>query len=347
MIKRVLGLLLAVCVTAGMAGCASLSTVTKQSRTYLDAFDTVTEISAYGIGEEAFAADVEELHDLMLDYHRLYDIYNAYPELTNLHAVNAAAGGEPVAVDSRILDLLDYGLDAYKKTGGQVNILYGAVLSLWHDRRAAALDKPEDAALPNAAALTAAAKHCDPATLKIDRVRGTVCITDPQARLDVGAIAKGYVTEQIALYAAETLGWTSALISVGGNIRAIGGKGAETFAIGIQNPDTAAAQPYIATVRVKDTAVVTSGDYQRYYTVDGTRYAHIIDPAINYPPTYVRAVSVICADAAMADVLSTALFTLPVERGLALLSQTEGAEALWVLPDGGLRYSDGFKEYVT
>lgn len=347
MAKRVCCVLLSLFLAGGLVGCAPFSSAPKRSQTYMDVFDTVTEISAYGMSEAEFAADVQKLHDELAAYHRLYDIYNTYPDVNNLKTVNATAGGAPVKVDERILDLLEYGLDAYEKTDGRVNILFGAVLSLWHDAREQGLAEPKTAALPDAAALTAASAHVSPSALVIDRAAGTVCITDSAARIDVGAIAKGYAVEQISRYAEEELGWTSALINVGGNIRAIGGKGGDTpFVVGIQNPDTASAKTYLTTVSITDMSVVTSGDYQRYYTVNGKNYAHIIDPDTLYPAAFVRAVTVVCQDSALADVLSTALFCLPPEQGTALLKKIPNAHAVWVLTDGSLQYSDGFGELM-
>ena len=93
-------------------------------------------------------------------------------------------------------------------------------------------------------------------------------------------------------------------------------------------------------------SVVTSGDYQRYYTVNGKNYAHIIDPDTLYPAAFVRAVTVVCEDSALADVLSTALFCLPLEQGKTLLKKTPNAHAVWVLTDGSLQYSDGFGDLM-
>lgn len=350
MCKRVFCVLLSLLLAGGLVGCAPFSSVPKRSQTYMDVFDTVTEITAYGMSETEFAADVQKLHDELAAYHRLYDIYNTYPDGNNLKTVNDAAGGAPVKVDGRILDLLEYGLDAYDKTDGRVNMLFGAVLSLWHDAREQGIADPENAALPDAAALTAASAHVSPDTLVIDRAAGTVRITDPAARIDVGAFAKGYAVEQVARYAEAELGWSSALISVGGNIRTIGGKGgAESdtpFTVGIQNPDTESAKTYLTTVNIIDMAVVTSGDYQRYYTVNGKKYAHIIDPETLYPATYVRTVTVVCADSGLADVLSTALFCLSPDQGEALLAKLPNAHAVWVLTDGSLKYSQGAPAYM-
>ncbi len=350
MAKRVLCVLLSLLLAGGLVGCAPFSSVPKRSQTYMDVFDTVTEITAYGMSEAEFKADVQKLHDELTAYHRLYDIYHTYPEMSNLKTVNDAAGGAPVKVDARILDLLEYGLDAYTRTDGRVNILFGAVLSLWHKAREQGLAAPETASLPDAAALQAAGTHVSPEALVIERAAGTVRLTDPAARIDVGAIAKGYAVEQVARYAEEELGWSSALLSVGGNIRAIGGKGGTDsdtpFTVGIQNPDTTSAKTYLTTVNITDMAVVTSGDYQRYYTVDGKTYAHIIDPDTLHPAEYVRAVTVVCAESGLADVLSTALFCLPPEQGEALLEKTPNAHAVWALTDGSLKYSDGFTAYM-
>lgn len=348
--KRVCCFLLSLLLAGGLVGCAPFSSAPKRSQTYMDVFDTVTEITAYGMSEAEFEADVQKLHGELAAYHRLYDIYNTYPETNNLKTVNDAAGGAPVKVDSRILDLLEYGLDAYVRTDGRVNILFGAVLSLWHEAREQGLADPEHAALPDAAALQAAGAHVSSDALIIDRAAGTVRLSDSAARIDVGAIAKGYAVEQVARYAEEELGWSSALLSVGGNIRAIGGKGGADsdtpYTVGVQNPDTTSAKTYLATVNITDMAVVTSGDYQRYYTVDGKPYAHIIDPETLYPATHVRAVTVVCADSGLADVLSTALYCLTPAQGETLLGETPNAHAVWVLADGSLQYSEGFTTYM-
>ncbi len=342
--KRVFCVLLSLLLAAGTVGCAPFS-AGRQETTYLDMFDTVTTVTAYGVSAGEFSAGAQRLHALLTEYHRLYDIYHTYEGLQNLCSVNAAAGGDPVAVDSRILDLLEYGRESYAATGGRVNILYGAVLQLWHTQREQAAADPAAAALPDPAALQQAAAHTDPSLLRIDRAAGTVQLTDPQARLDVGAIAKGYAAERAAEFIRGELGWSHVLLNVGGNVRAVGGKKTHTpFTIGVQNPDEDSAVAYLLTVELTDAAAVTSGDYQRYYEVAGQRYAHIIDVDTGYPATYVRAVTVLCPDSAQADVLSTALFTLPVEEGLALLEHFADAEAVFVLPDGSLRYSPGFPQ---
>ena len=348
--KRMLCVALSLLLLAGgLAGCA-VPVADAYSAVWLDVFDTVTRLTVYGVDKAAFDAGAEALHARLMEYHQLFDIYHAYAGVANLKTVNDRAG-QPVAVTEPVLGLLEYGLEAYTRTGGRVNILFGAVLTQWHACRQAALQGPGEVTLPAPEALQQAAAHTDPSTVVIDREAGTVCLTDPASRLDVGAVAKGYATELVSRYAAEELGWTAFLLDVGGNVRAVGGKPTlaepTPFTIGVQNPDTDSAVSYVETVKLQDAAAVTSGDYQRFFTVEGERYAHIIDPDTLHPARHVRSVTVMCADSGLADVLSTALFTLPVEAGLTLLQEFPDAEAVWVLADGTLRYSPGFGAYTN
>ncbi len=344
--KRWLCGLLSLLLAGGMVGCTPLTVATKQTDTYMDVFDTVCTVTAYGVPAAAFQEQSDALHGQLKRYHQLFDIYNTYEGMNNLKTVNDSAGGDPVPVEEPVLDLLEFGQRMYTLTEGRVNMLFGPVLALWHDARRQADSKATAADLPAKAALEQAAAYTSPEVLVIDRQAGTVRLTHPKARLDVGALAKGYAAQLAADYAARTLGWQSALLDIGGNLCAVGDKGGQPFTIGIRNPDTDSAKPYLMKVGVKDRAVVTSGDYQRYFTVDGVRYHHIIDVDTLYPAAHVRSVTVLHEDSGVADALSTALFTLPLEEGQALLEKVPGAEALWVLPDGSLRHSDGFEASI-
>ena len=324
--RRLLPLLLSVLL---LAGCASPAAPKEEGAkryeaTFLTLFDTVTTVVGYAESEEDFQATAQSLHDALLEYHQLYDIYSDYDGVVNLKAVNDAAGGAPVVVDRKIIDLLLFCRDLCEGTGGQVNAALGGVLALWHDAREAGISDPASAALPDAAALAEAARHADFSSVIIDEAASTVQITDPALRLDVGAIAKGYAVEQVCRAAPDGL-----LLSVGGNIQAPGGE----------------SGAFLHTLYVRDVSVVTSGDYQRYYTVGGVRYHHIIDPTTCRPAAYWRAVTVLCADSGLADALSTALFTLPQAEGQALLDRY-GAEAMWVDASGGEVFSPGFSAYL-
>ncbi len=335
--KRLLTLLLAVLL---LGGCAPKEP--RQSRyqaTFLELFDTVTTIVGYAPSEEAFRETSEAIHHALASYHQLFDIYNTYPGVVNLKTLNETAATAPVKVDKKIMELLAFCREVYDATAGKVNIAMGSVLQLWHEAREDGIADPANAKLPQEEALEEAARHTDLSQLILDEEAGTVFYADPQMQLDVGAIAKGYALEQVCKTAPEGL-----LISVGGNVRATGAKpDGGSWVVGIQNPT--GEEGYLHTVEVEDISVVTSGDYQRYYTVDGVSYHHIIDPETLYPGRLWRAVTVLCPDSGLADGLSTALFLLPQAEGQALLDKF-GCEALWVDSDNHLHYSPGFRDYI-
>ena len=313
--------------------------LTRYQASFLELFDTVTTIIGYAESEEEFRAVAEEIKAGLEEYHELYDIYNEYEGINNIKTINDAAGGEPVAVNGKIIELLLFCREMYEATGGKLDVAMGSVLKLWHDAREAG-EYSEDGQLPDQAALEAASEHCDFDAIIIDAEAGTVQITDPETRLDVGAVAKGYATEQVCKDLPSGY-----LVSVGGNVRASGMKPDGTdWVVGIQDPD-GGTEDYLLTVCAKGGSVVTSGDYQRYYYVDGVKYHHIIDPETLYPASLWRSVSVVCGNSGLADALSTSLFTMTQDEGLALLEEF-GAEALWVAADGEISYSPGFPEYI-
>jgi thiamine biosynthesis lipoprotein len=315
-----------------------------QSRSYLDSFDTVSTLYDYS-GDRDFSKTADTVGEMMREYHTLYDIYHSTDGGKGLYTLNRA-GGDWVCVDERILELIEWSVDIYELTGGEVNIAMGSVLSIWHQYRTAGLDAPHAAKLPPIEALEAAAKHTDIGALVIDKEQGTVQITDPEMTLDVGAIAKGYAVE-MAAQMLEARGITGYVINVGGNIRTVGTKGdGSKWLAGIENPDASSDEPYIAYVELSGESIVTSGSYQRYYLVNGQRYHHIIDRETLMPATGFLSVSVICKNSAQADALSTALFCMSPDEGLALVESLPDVEALWVSTDGTQRTSSGFSAYL-
>lgn len=346
--KKLLCFLLAAIMAVSAAGCSkpkSQTELTRYEASFLDLFDTVTTVIGYAEDEAAFQETVSLLYSELEIYHELYDIYNEYPGVVNIKTVNDNAGGEAVKVDPKIVDLLLYAKEIFTLTGGRTNVAMGSVLSIWHDYRTAGIDDPQNAALPPAEALEAAAEHTDIEQLEIDETASSVRLADAEMRLDVGALAKGYAAQRVC----ETLraaGVDRLLVSIGGNVCAIGAREADgtPWVIGIQDPyDTAA---YRHTVEATDLCVVTSGNYQRYYTVDGVRYHHIIDPDTRMPARYYDAVTVLCADSGLADGISTALYTMPLEEGKALVESLEGVEAIWIVSESEEVLSSGFPDLM-
>lgn len=323
------------------------STLERRQGQFIDLFDTATVLIQYTATEEEFKKTSQMIHDELEIYHQLYDIYNDYPNLHNMKTINDEAGKTPVTVDQKIIDLLLFSKEAYYKTDGKVNVAFGSVLRLWHDYRGLGETNPLQAKIPPMGLLEAANEHCDIEDIIIDEDAGTVFLKDPEMLLDVGAIAKGYSVERISEYA-RTLGFNDGLISVGGNIRVLGYKGEdqELWSIGIQNPDRDSEVKDLFVTHLTEESLVTSGDYLRYYTVDGKRYHHIIDPETLLPSAYFASITIITPDSGMADALSTALFNMPFEEGISYIESRDDTEAVWVYSDGTVKSSSGFDDLL-
>lgn len=364
MTKRIFSVLLAAALSLSLlAGCGSTSGSTassaadgpqRYSTVFYDVFDTVTQVIAYCDSEEEFTAQMDALHADLVEYNQLYDIYNDYDGVTNIKTINDNAGTAPVTVDDKILGMLELAQTMYDTTGGKLNIALGSVLNIWHNYREAALadDNDSNNQLPTQEELDAAAQHCDIANLIIDEDAKTVYLADPAMSLDVGSVGKGYAVEMVCR-AAEARGLTSALVSVGGNLRAIGTKpDGSQWTGGVENPWNA-SEVYTNTnsifgspINMSDLALVTSGDYQRYFVVDGKRYHHIIDPDTLWPAAYYNGVTVLCPDSGMADCLTTALFCMPLEEGQKLVESLDGVEAMWCTPDKQATTSSGWDSHL-
>ncbi len=326
--RRFLALIL--CFLLISSGCEAAPK--RYTAAYADVFDTVADFTVFGGTQEDFDKVSEAVHSELLRLHRIFDIYNEYDGLVNAKTVNDNAAGGPVVPPAELYELLESAVLWNERSGGALNIALGPVLSLWHDCREA-----EEPYLPDPDLLSECGQHCDISELILSG--GSVSFADPEMSLDLGALAKGYAAEKAAELA-ESLGCEHFALSVGGNVVTRGEKPTGMWEIGIASPDGG----ILTTVRVAGECVVTSGDYQRFFEVDGVRYHHIIDPKTLYPASLWRSVTVICADSADADALSTALFCMDFESGSAL-AEKFGAEALWVGPDGETKRTEGFSDY--
>ena len=343
----------ALCVSL-LAGCKPQKQLNRYSTIFYDVFDTVTQVIAYCESEEEFGKQMDALHADLVAYNQLYDIYNDYDGVVNVKTINDHAGKAPVQVDDRILSMLELARKMYDTTNGKINIAMGSVLGIWHDHREAAEQNTSDAdnTLPTQEELEAAAQHCDINDLIIDEDAKTVYLSDPEMSLDVGSVGKGYAVEMVC-QAAQARGLTSALVSVGGNLRAIGEKpDGSQWTGGVENPWDA-SEVYTDTnsifgspINMSDMALVTSGDYQRYFVVDGKRYHHLIDPDTLWPATYFNGVTVLCPDSGVADCLTTALFCMPLEEGQKIVESLDGVEAMWCTTDQQAITSSGWDSHL-
>lgn len=345
-------MIIVIMLTLGSCKKASSEEYTKYSESFFDTFDTLIQIVGYTKSEEEFNAYVNQMHTRFLELHKLYNIYHDYEGVSNIKTINDQAGIKPVEVDQEIIDLILFAKDWYNKTDGQTNIAMGAVLAIWHDYRERGMDEPENAKLPPIESLTNAEEFTDINGVIVDVDNRTVYLKDSHMRLDVGAIAKGFAVEIIAKEIMAE-GFTSGIISAGGNARVLGKPldGVRSrWGIGIQNPDKFLAvgegDTLLDTIFLNDAAVVSSGDYQRYYVVNGEAIHHLIDPETLMPGDYFRQVTVLTQDSGLADFMSTTLFLLPLKEGKSLIEKIEGVDAIWVMKDGTIETTDHMKSIM-
>lgn len=340
---KLIGLCCAVGLLALLAGCSSTPTQPGEPsvKYYYSFFDTESQIlSQAGDGGATFEKRAAAAAELLEEYHKRLDIYHEYSGMNNVCTINKNAGGEAVKVDQELMDFLVYAKALCEKTGGRMNIMLGAVLLPWHECREEALEGSGFAAIPDMAVLEEGKKHTSLDALVLDEEALTVRITDPNARLDVGAVGKGYATEMAARLL-EDMGAESYMLNIGGNIRLVGGKpGGVDWVLGIKDPFE--IEDIYAVLELQDISCVTSGIYERYFTVDGVRYHHIIDPETLMPASYFASVTVVARDSGLSDGLATALSCMSQEEGLALInSLEEDVDALWIGLDGRCAYTNG------
>lgn len=340
-----------VCLCIGMCACGRNDAQTSGRQKFggfIDAFDTVIEIDVWCTSQKEFDELFSVAETMFSEYHRLFDIYEIYPDIVNLRSINDAAGTAPLTVTSELMEFLHFCCGVYDMTGGNVNVCIGPVTALWHDARERNNASPGKPVLPDDDVLREAGEHCSISNLRIDDEDSSVMLTDPSSSLDVGALAKGYAAEMVAKEL-KARGYDSISINAGGNVRVVGSKPSGNWKIAITNPDrdVSASEPYIGTVSVADCAVVTSGVYQRFFTADGRCYHHIIDKDTLYPEERYRSVTVIFPNSALADAYSTALFNMPYDEGAELAEETDGLEAMWIGWDFSIRMTDGFEEVFT
>ncbi len=330
--RRVAALLIVAVLFTALVSCDGPASDVRERYFFNKYFDTLTTLQDFSGGdEEDFnrrATRVEEIFDY---YHKLFDIYEEYDGINNIATLNRLAGKGPVSVPRELIDFLLFCKEMHELTGGEVNVAMGAVLSIWHEHRTAEGEKT----LPDMNELRFAAEHTDIDDLVIDRTAGTAELLDPEMRLDVGAMAKGYAVERAAeyLYSDRADGF---VINAGGNLRTIGKKPDGTeWKSAVRNPDLSDYENrYVYSFFFSDGSAVTSGDYERFFVVDGVRYHHIIDGDTLMPSAHFSSVTVITADSGVADALTTALFNMDYPSGKALIESLDGTRAVWITRTG-------------
>lgn len=305
------------------------SGLSKQSRVGFF-FDTVITI-------EAYTNDESILDDAIAECQRYDDLLSKTKEGSDVWKINHA-NGERVAVSDETLDIIRKALEYSQLSDGKFDITIEPCVALWD------FTGENMGVLPDEAQLAEAASHVD--YTKVD-------VTDEGVQLpagetiDLGAIAKGYITDRIKDFLVER-GITCGMLNFGGNVLAIGTKpDGSDWNIGIQDPGSTTGES-IAVVPVSDSAVVTSGIYERGFDVDGVRYHHILDTSTGWPvQNELAGITILAGDAFDADALSTTVFAMGLEEGTAFVEGLDGVEAVFITRDEQVSWTSGLNDRLT
>ncbi len=354
-------LLLCSMIACGGVSRAPSNEYKQYQETYYNIFDTIISVTVHTKSEAEGEKYLSMIRTRLEELDELYTTFRAPKEGTNLWTVNEMAGKEPVKVDEDIMNLLLFCQENYEKYSHKADITMGPVTALWHSYREGFIEGPlveqqkvpagKEAALPPEDELKAKKAFVGMEHLILDAENQTAYLDMEGASLDVGAVAKGYAVE-VVVREAQDAGMTSGFVSAGGNVRTVGVPKAVDrghWSIGIENPDDKErmqGKGIVDIVYMGEGALVTSGDYQRYYVVDGQTYHHLIDPDSLYPPHYCRSVTIYHPDSGLADFLSTACFLMEPEKGYQLIESIPEAEAYWVFEDKTTLFTPGMESML-
>ena len=279
-------------------------------------FDTYINVKVNTVKSEREMNDIFNDIDYLYDsYHKLTDAFDSYDGIVNVYYLNNNLNNnENIEIDTRLANIIKLGIDFYDTTDGLFNVAAGNLTIKWKEF----IDSCNT--LPSTEELNVNTNIND---IKLD---GNNYSKSNDVKLDLGGIAKGYVTELVGRYLEEN-DIHSYIINAGGNVMV--GKA--------YNKDD-----MFTKVKVNNLSIVTSGSYQRYCTLDGINYNHIINPITKYPSNYMKSVTVVGKSSILADIYSTYLFLLPVEDGLKIVNNNPDIEAIWYVDKDNIVRSDNF-----
>lgn len=324
-----------------------------KSSYHLNTICAVTIYSMEGMEDLDDVQQQKEALQLITDAFALCDEYEKVLSKTiegsDVYKINHAAG-QAVEVELCTIEVVNKGLEYGRLSEGAFDITIGKASDLWNFQEMD--DKGNHVGvIPEEAEIADAMKHVDYKCVVVEG--NSIRLTDDEAELDLGGIAKGYIADKVAEFL-ESKGVTSAVVDLGGNIVVIGEKGESLtnpigteFSVGVADPNS---DGLLGLLKCKDKTVVTSGTYERYFELDGTRYHHVLNSQTGYPAdTDLLAVTIVAEKGHSVDCdgLSTSCLALGKEKGLKLIQGLDGVSAIFIDKDGGITMSDDTIELVT
>lgn len=321
---KILGILCMLVVICTFSGCSSVNDTEPVSKTDFY-FDTVVTITLYGQDNVKY---IDKCFDICSKYEKMFSRTIKGSEIDQINNAN----GNPVSVSEDTLDLINKGIYYSDKTDGKFDITIGGVSDLWDFDS----DKPQ---VPKESDIASAIENVNYKNIVVDK--NNISLSRQGTVIDLGGIAKGYIADKLKEYLISK-GINSGVIDLGGNIVLIGSKPDGTaYNIGIKKPFSKKQESAVV-VNTKNKSIVSSGNYERYFQKDGKLYNHILDTSTGYPiENNLYSVSIISDKSIDGDGLSTSCYVLGLDKGMQLIEETDGVEAIFIDSDYKLYYSSG------
>lgn len=289
----------------------------------------------------------DEVERIIAFYNDISDKYTLYPGVINVKTINDNPDLTHI-IDEELFDLIEFSLDHQSEVDNIFNIALGPVIKVWHNYREEC-NTGGVCAIPTLAELELEVVYTDPSKIVMDRENLSITM-EANMSIDLGGVSKGYISRVIIDYL-DSLDLSGYLLNNGESNISLGGthptRDSGDFLIAVTDPTR--ILPYYATVFLGDgEQLVTSGDYQQYFVVDGEIYHHIISGDSLFPDRHSRSVSIVFDDPALSDLYSTAIFLMTITDGIEFVDSIDGLEAIWFGLDGTVFFSENFEsEYLS
>jgi thiamine biosynthesis lipoprotein len=294
---------------------------------------TVVEITLVGEDEEAAnKATFQSFQEIK----RIEHLMSPWIDSSDVTRINQSAGKEWVKVSQETLRVIKKAREISELAEGGFDITVGPLTQLWRVAR-------EKGIPPSADELKKKLDLVNFRNVMIDQEE-KVFLKKRGMSIDLGGIAKGYAVDR-AFEVLRTLGYKNLIVNAGGDLRVGGSKLDQPWSIGIQDPRS--SEKIMATVTISDSAIATSGDYEKFFIYQGKRYHHIFNPKDGLPSDGCQSVTIICKEGMVADALATAVFVLGPEKGYVLCQKLKGVDCLIVDKEGKIILAPGLKSRIS
>jgi thiamine biosynthesis lipoprotein len=272
------------------------------------------------------------LRAVMAEMERINQLMSPYIDTSELSLINAKAGQQPVVISDEMFELLDKSVNISELTKGAFDITFASVGYLYNYKKN---QRPDEATI---ASLLAAINY---KYIKLNKPNKSVVFTHDKVKIDLGGIAKGHAVDN-SISLLERMGIMHGLVTAGGDTRLIGDRRGKPWIVGIRDPRDEQKQAVV--MPLQDSAMSTSGDYERYFEEDGKRYHHILSPKTGKSTYDVQSVSIIGPSSTYNDALSTAVFVMGLREGLGMINRIDGYDAVVMDNQRKMHYSNGLQQ---